>query len=261
MRSNQRRKFEAFLLRRFDVVSVPGTTHRRQLLDLGVNPDRTALLSNPIDPGRYRPDPEIENRYDLLWVGRFDAEKDPITFVDACAALAERGVEFRAAMVGDGPLRPVVERRLYEIDGRRGTNLRERIERTGWVEDPLNHYQRGRIFALTSRRDALPLTLIEAMATGCVPVVAPVGNVRDAAVDGENALVLDSRTPDAFAEAFATLLSDAGRLERFSQRSSKVRDRYTYAEATEDWQTILRRLLVERGNDRSLREKTKYPAH
>jgi glycosyltransferase involved in cell wall biosynthesis len=230
----------AFLIRRFDAVSVPGTTHERQLVEMGVPPSRITILTNPIDETRYTAAPRsTDQEYDFVWVGRFDTEKHPRLFTDALVRLHERGVSFRAAMVGDGPLRSSVEREL------RARGLADAVDLPGWVDDPLAYYHRARIFALTSRRDALPLTLVEAMATGCAPVVPPVGNVSDVVEDGRNGVVLEGMDAESLSEELRRLRSDRGLTERLATNATAIADRFSYGAASDDWERILRVMCGE----------------
>lgn len=222
------------LLRQFDAISVPGTAHRRQLESIGIGPQRTVVLANAIDTDRFTPAAPDGRTYDFLWVGRFGPEKDPMMFIDALARLRAMDGSFRAVMLGDGPLADDVGRALHD----RG--LTDVVDRPGWVNDPVPFYRRSRVFVLTSRRDALPLTLIEAMATGVAPVVPRVGNVTDVVEDGETGVVLDDPDPQSVAATLARLHRDDGFRERLADNAPRVRERYSYDAARADWESILR---------------------
>lgn len=226
------------LLRRFDVVSVPGQQYRRELVAQGLQPDQIAILRNPIDVERYGP-ADADIRYDLLWVGRFSSEKDPLLFVECCRRLQDGEIPFTAAMVGDGPLFDDVRERLaaYGLD--------ERVRLPGWVDDPIRFYQQSSIFVLTSERDALPLTLLEAMATGCAPVVPRIGNVTDVARDGQNAVVLDRRSAGCLATAMERLLDRDDLTRRLGRRAQEVRRTHSLAAARRDWNHIVDHMLAQ----------------
>ena len=228
----------AALFRRFDAITVPGTAHRDQLERLGVPGERIEILANGVDPETYSPS-ETPIEYDYIWVGRFSGEKDPLLFVRTMAELVARGETPRAVMLGSGPLDREVRTAIDELD------LDGRIELPGWVDDPVDYYHRARTFVLTSERDALPLTLLEAMACGLVPVVPDVGNVRDAVADGESGIVLDERDPDAFASALQRL-GDGKLYDRLSATTPTVSARFSTERAAEDWETVLGTLRAAR---------------
>jgi glycosyltransferase involved in cell wall biosynthesis len=144
-------------------------------------------------------------------------------------------------MVGDGALGGAV-RAAVERHG-----LADSVELAGWVDDPRSYYERSRLFLLTSERDALPLTLLEAMATGVVPVVTPVGNVPDVVEDGTNGRVATDGTPEEFATIAAALLDDSTTYERLSEAAPAVRERYSTDALVDDWVTVLRTMGVDPG--------------
>lgn len=225
----------AWLFRRFDAITVPGTAHRDQLVELGVPGERVAILANGVDCTTYSPT-DAPAEYDYIWVGRFSAEKDPLLFVAVMAELVERGENPHAVMLGSGPLEEAVCERIHELA------LDEHIDRPGWVDEPVSYYHRARTFVLTSKRDALPLTLLESMACGLVPVVPDVGNVCDAVEDGENGIVLTKRDADSFANALERL--DDERYDRLSTAAPTVSSRFSTERAAEDWESVLGTLRV-----------------
>lgn len=224
-----------WLMSRFAVVSVPGTASRAKLDALGVTPGTVAVLTNPIRPDAFpEAPPDADRPIDLLWVGRFSPEKDPEQFVDVVADLdAATERDLRAVMLGDGSERPTVEARLHH----RG--VADTVELAGWVDDPGAYYRTARVYVLTSDREGLPLTLVEAMASGAVPVVPAVGNVTDVAVDGDSALVVPDGRTGGLAAAAGRLLTDDDRRAAMARRATAVREDCSYEAAAADWRRIL----------------------
>ncbi len=225
--------------RRFDAVSVPGRTHAHELADMGVPEDRIEILTNAIDVETYRPlEDAKQSEYDLVWVGRFSVEKAPLRFVETLAELEARAhaSEVRAVMVGDGPLRSDVQAALHEA------GLDDCVDLPGWVDEPAEYYHRGEVFVLTSRRDAFPLVMVEAMATGLVPVVPPVGSIPDVIADGENGLLVPDREPETFAAAIERLLADDTSRRAIGQRAAATGKGFSLERAGEDWRAILETL-------------------
>ena len=222
--------------RRFDAVSVPGPSHARELAGMGVPEDRIEILTNAIDVETYRPlEDAPESEYDLVWVGRFSAEKAPLRFVEALAELEARAhdSEVRAVMVGDGPLRSDVQVALQEA------GLDNCVDLPGWVDEPAEYYHRGEVFVLTSRRDAFPFVMVEAMATGLAPVVPPVGSIPDVIEDGENGLLVSDRYPRTFATAIDRLLADDAARQAIAESAATTGTNFSLEQAGEDWRAIL----------------------
>lgn len=225
------------LFHRFDTLSVPGPTHVEKLRELGHTRNRVYILTNAVDIETYAP-ADGEPTYDYVWVGRFSPEKDPLLFVKALAVLARAGEEFRAAMLGSGRLEAELRERIEEV------GLAESVDLPGWVESPIEYYHRSRVFVSTSRRDALPLTLIEAMSSGLACVAPPVGSIPDVVEDGHNAVLLAERDPETIATTLRELRANPNRTDRLGKRATAVRSEFSYANAREDWRRILD-VLVE----------------
>lgn len=106
-------------------------------------------------------------------VGRLCEVKNHEMFIESAAILQQRGVSVVFAIIGDGHLRPQLEK-LVEQRG-----LQEMVRFTGFRDDVMNLYRDLSIAAITSLNEGTPFTLIEAMNFG-VPVAATaVGGVVD----------------------------------------------------------------------------------
>lgn len=227
-----------FAFGRFDTLSVPGETHRAQLAGYGVDRDSVFVLANSIDPETYHPDETVEKRYDFVWCGRLSPEKDPLLFVDGLAELRDSADGFRAVVLGSGDLYEAVERRV----ARHG--LSGRVDLMGWVDEPVTYYRASRAFVLTSRRDALSTSLLEAMATGLPCITPPVGNVTDVVEHGHNGFVFERGNADALAEALERVLEDRERAAEMGRNATAVTERYSRTGAADDWRRILDELVA-----------------
>lgn len=139
----------------------------RSCLALGVPQARIVRLPNPHPAwadavAAHRAAP-VAGPMRLLTVGSLHRVKGS----DLVPAIAERAGEAIASwtLVGDGPGRAGIEAELNE----RGLSSRVRV--VGFEQDPSRHYESADLHVLPSRAEGLPLSLLEAMASG-VPVVA-----------------------------------------------------------------------------------------
>ncbi len=223
--------------RQFDVVSVPGTSQVEQLRELGIPRNRIEILTNAIDTETYQPPADdVEPEFDFVWVGRFSEEKAPLRFVTVLEKFAQDDSEFRAVMVGDGPLREDVREALHE------NGLTDNVELPGWVDDPVTYYHRSKIFVLTSNRDALPLVMIEAMATRLACIVPPVGSIPDVVRDGQNGVVVSNEDLDTYVTAMKRLEDDSAYRRSLAANAAAVRSDFSLESSGDDWRRIVRAL-------------------
>lgn len=79
------------------------------------------------------------------------------------------------------------------------------------------------VFILTSEFEGLPVSLLEAMAQGCVPVVTDIDSgIPELLVDGENGFIVPMGDIRTFAARLATLHRDPERRARMSRTASSV---------------------------------------
>nr|WP_246286580.1 glycosyltransferase [Natronomonas gomsonensis] len=223
-----------FAFPRFDSISVLGSRHRQQLVDYGVPAESVFILTNAIETDVYDPKRgAAESEYDFVWSGRFSPEKAPGLFVDAVDELNRRGYNIRAAILGSGDLTESIEAKIHSAE------LSDIVDTPGWVDEPADYYTRSDTFVLTSEREALGLALIESMAMGLSCIAPRIGNIPDIADDGENALLVEERTPEAFADAMERVLIDASLHERLGANAIPVGQSFSYENAREDWREIV----------------------
>ena len=154
-----------------------------QAIATGVPSNNVHLISNGVDVGRFRSDRDrgafraqlgIPLKAPLLgFVGRLSPEKGPDKFIQAAERICRAKPDVYCVMVGEGP----EERSLRHEIGRYG--LEDRILLAGAMSNTENIYPEIDILLQTSRSEAMPLAVIEAMACG-IPVIAlAVGGVPE----------------------------------------------------------------------------------
>jgi glycosyltransferase involved in cell wall biosynthesis len=144
-------------------------------------------------------DPEVSPPK-LVMVARFEPPKDPLTAVAALARL--RGLDWSCELIGDGPMRPEVERAIAEH------GLEDRIQLAGTRDDVPARLAQAQVFMLITRREGFPISVLEAMRAGLPVVASDVGGIAEAVVEGETGSLVRPGDPAALADALAPLLRD-----------------------------------------------------
>jgi glycosyltransferase involved in cell wall biosynthesis len=132
------------------------------------------------------------------------------------AAMRASGVEFRARVVGDGPLRQQLEHMagtlgvadLVTFTGH--VPQHEVWEHLDWA-DVLLHTG---VVAASGDRDGLPNVIAEAMAAGVPVVTSPAAGTTEAVTDGVTGIVLAVDRPEAWVAALRRLSTDDAYCER-----------------------------------------------
>jgi glycosyltransferase involved in cell wall biosynthesis len=133
-------------------------------------------------------------------VGALRPQKDPLTFVRACAIVHRRFPEVVFELCGAGELEESVQGEVVKL------GLSETFTCRGHVEPILERLRHWDIFALSSRFEGLPYALLEAMAMGKPVVAARVSGVEEIIVSGREGILVSAHDPGAMADALAVLV-------------------------------------------------------
>jgi glycosyltransferase involved in cell wall biosynthesis len=194
-------------LRRAAHVFCPSAYLRGIAMRWRLEPDRVTVLPNPaptvpaLPPkGELRADLDLDGRV-LAFAGRLGRQKSLSVALEALS----RVPEVTLAIAGDGPERPVLERRVRELrlDGR--ARFLGSVER----DAVLRLFRAADASVLPSSWENLPHAVLESLAVGTPVIATAVGGVAEVVRDGENGLLVPPDDADALARAIQRFFSEA----------------------------------------------------
>ena len=173
---------------------------------LGYAAEKFVVISNGYDLTRFTPDVDARQRLRTAWgiddgmpligmVARLDPQKDHATLIAALARLAQAGTAFRCVLVGGGV--DAGNAALREAIGTAGLHAFVRL--LGRRDDIPAVMNALDLHVLSSRGEAFPNVLAEAMACGTPGVTTDVGDA--ALIVGDTGWVVPPRDTDALARA------------------------------------------------------------
>jgi phosphatidylinositol alpha-1,6-mannosyltransferase len=188
---------------------------RALALEAGADPDRVRQVSPGVDlpPAHRRTADAVPT---LVTVSRLeDRNKGHDVVLDALPRIAERVPSVRWVVIGDGPLRPELER----VAAARG--VAERVtfagalsdaDRDAWLDRAALYVMPTRVPADGRGGEGFGMVYVEAAARGLPSVASRVPGVVDAVRDGATGLLVAPEQPAALADAVVGLLEDGPRL-------------------------------------------------
>ena len=87
--------------------------------------------------------------------------------------------------------------------------LAGRIRFLGYLADPAPVLARAQLFVLSSRSEAFPRSVLEALRADLPVVASDVGGINEAVTDGVNGLLVPAGNPELLAAALDRMLGDA----------------------------------------------------
>src|SRR5262249_15732210 len=190
----------------------------------------------PIPSNRAAPPGSV---FRLIYVGRLvEGQKRVSDVAAALCSAAEAIPNLEAWIVGEGSARPAVEDIIRKKgDGR--VRLLGRVDNAK-IYDVLVQCHG---LVLLSDYEGLPISMLEAMAAGVVPICLDMrSGIREAIEHGVNGLIVKDRT-DGFFSAVKALQGDQVRWQELSMAAREtVARRYSIEECARQWTGLLRRL-------------------
>jgi len=203
------------------------------------------IIPNVLDIGRYPYVVRTAARPTLLWMRTFHEHYDPLMAVEVLALVAEVHPDITMTMGGaDQGLLADTERKADEL------GVRHRITFGGYLdaEAKTAAFLANDIFLNTNIVDNMPVSVLEAAASGLVPVATAVGGIPDLLTDGKDSLLVPARDAKAMADAVLDLLGDPERYAALSLGARALANRSAWPSVHALWCEQLRvltpRLLV-----------------
>ena len=209
--------------------------------------DRISVIRTGVDIARFSPAPDRAeavaaigldpSRLVVGWMGRMEPQKAPLDYVAALRIVAPQHPNVQFVVAGGGRMQAEVAAAIKDA------GLSANVSFLGWQDDPVKTLRAFDVFTLSSHWEGLPLTLLEAMATGCCPVSTDVDGCVDAVVDGQTGRLVPAGDPAAFADALDQVLTDDALRAAFAdasrQRAVTLFDKRTMVR---EWKNLIDRL-------------------
>lgn len=170
----------------------------------------------------------------IIAVGRLWEAKDYPNLLKAMAGLARRSVEFRLAIVGDGPLRGELEALAQFLD------IAHQVDFLGVRHDVPALMSACDVFVLSSAWEGFGLVVAEAMACERVVVATDSGGVKE--VVGEAGYLVKSRDSEALSSAIAQALrmSNAERKAMGEAARKRVIEKFSLSATADRYLAVYR---------------------
>lgn len=186
----------------------PSDATRDELLHLGFPKDRVVAVNNGVEE-MFVPGGELAPVPTVVCVGRLAPVKRQDQLIEAAVITKQRVPDLQLVIVGEGPLRPVLEAHIAGHHAHDWIHLAGRLSH----EELIALYQRSWLVSSASLAEGWGLTLTEAAACGTPCVATDINGHRSSVVAGTTGVLVPL---EQLGDAMADVLLDRRRRDELA---------------------------------------------
>jgi glycosyltransferase involved in cell wall biosynthesis len=201
--------------------------HKRYLIESErLDGSKITVIHNGVDTDIFHPASEKKGLRDELGIAADErvvitvAKLRPLKCIDILLRSAQ-GVladvpNARFVLVGGGPERENLEALAADL------GIAHKVTFAGQRDDVPDLLRMADLFVLSSRTEAFPNVVLEAMATRLPVITTDVGSVSEMVESGRNALLVPTESVNALRDALVEILADDQKLRTFATRGREI---------------------------------------
>lgn len=202
-----------------------------------LNSDLIEIVFNPVNIKKFTNESiqKYKNNQKIVFinVARFVEPKNHLELIKAFKEVNNYNKDTKLLLLGDGPLRNVIERRINEFE------LENTIELKGNVQNVDYYLGTSDIFVLPSKYEGLPLTILEAMAAGLPIIATSVGGVPDIVKD--NGVLVDPGNHERLVSTMIELANNKKLRLKMGELSIKEVQKYDISKVTIKYEELYKK--------------------
>lgn len=203
------------------------------------NPPVTATIPNAVPPGVSAAATPERSRT-IVAAGSLIPLKAYGRLIDAFAPLAVEFPEWRLHIYGRGRLRPALQEQISNL------GLQGQVALKGFHADFTKVLTESAVLAVSSRHEAFPMVILEAMGTG-LPVIAfdcPTGP-RHMIEHERTGLLIPDGDVQAYTEGLRRLMADGDLRQSYGAQGARSVQRYSIGRVVAEWESLIDRVAQE----------------
>jgi len=227
-------------------------------LGLGISAGQLSCNPNGVDTEAFKPRPRPANGLRAAlgipatarvvgFVGRLSPEKGPEVFLRAALLASARLADTHFVFVGEGPLAATLRDTIAH------GHLQDRVHLAGLRQDVAAVLNDIDVLVSSSHSEAMPLAVMEAMASGLPVVATRVGGLPDMIEQGQSGWLVAPEDYEAIADRVQQILSTPGELARMGAAArQRAVEKMALSDCVERVAALMCRLVPARTTQREI---------
>ena len=213
-------------LRHADVLLVPSGFLEQVFAKYGYT---SRIVPNIIDLARFTPATPAVRHPHIVVARNLEPIYDNATALRAFAIVRQQVPAARMTIAGSGPERQSLEHLAHTLGITDAVTFSGRLEN----EHMAALYSSAQVMVNPSLADNMPISVLEALASGVPVVSTDVGGVPYLVTHEKTALLVPAKNPDAMAQAILRLLEDAPLRQRLSEAGLALAQQFSWPNVRE----------------------------
>jgi glycosyltransferase involved in cell wall biosynthesis len=236
---------ESLCARAVDRLIAVGWEQRRRIqATYGVTDSRIGMVWNgvavaaPVSDASFRTEVGTGDRLIIGTIAKLIEQKGLDDLLSVARRCRDGGYRMQFVIVGEGPLRPMLEQRRREL------GLEDTVVITGWIPNAaVRALPAFDVFFQPSRWEAMSIAILEAMASGKAIVATRVGDNPHVLEDGVSGLLVDSGDIGGMADTLARVGDRELRLRLGQAARTRFEQKFTLQRMILGYENVYRELV------------------
>lgn len=178
--------------------------------------------------------PHIEGNYNLVSIGHISKVKNHILLCTAVAELSKKGKPIDLYMFGRFADEDIVNK-IKSLNC-------SRIHLLGEISNPRQYLRNADAFCMSSLIEGMPISLIEGLSCGLIPICTAVGGIVDIVEDGVNGFLSQDMTVESYISAIERFLSlSSEEIETMKHNCIEKSKMYSIEECSRQYEILFNR--------------------
>ncbi|MGO8674215.1 MAG: glycosyltransferase [Capsulimonadaceae bacterium] len=220
-----------------DLVVCPSMSLAEELRENGLETP-VRRLPNPIDTELFHPEPHPDESREtrLIYMGRLSYEKSLDQVLTAFKLVRREIPSATLTVIGDGPERQCLEEQAADL------GISEFVRFTGLLrgQELAQTLRSGHLFITASKTENIPLSALEAMASGLPVAAVNSKGLPEIVHDGANGILVEPDQPEEMARRVVALLCDPETLHVRSRAARAYALDFAPDRVMDEWETTYR---------------------
>jgi len=243
LKSKLSKKLQNFVVKNADIVTVNSKATENEVVKrFPTYSSKIKVIPMGVDIGLFKkknikkPKKYSKNKI-LLFVGRLSDQKGLQYLIDAMPEIIKYDPKIKLLIIGEGPYEKILQEKLQS------NNVEEHIEFLGSMPSTeiSKYYNFADIFVMPSLStktgtEALGLSLLEAMSSGCAVIGTKVGGIPYVIKDHHNGLLVNQKDSRSLSKAVIYILKNKKESAKLGNKAIKsIRKNYSWGGVAKDF--------------------------